>query len=272
MSTTITDVLDQVRANDIELQAKTAAEFDAIVHALADGETPSPEDVRRVLAAANLTVDDLARAAQLEIDRRKAQAKAEAKPGAIKRMREIEAELKTRREAIEKQRQQELDALQPLCDEFRRQEGIRNAGDLAETMLRRTWNDSTLARREKMLRAENMQLQNRRKEIEKLLESFDSPGELAVQPGHNYGDGLYAQWTRAKRILADLQEHQTSVKRRGNDRAAAAIAAEVTAAEKAFAAVDGRVKSLRAELERNKARKAEIERECEAIDAAKLRA
>jgi chromosome segregation ATPase len=140
----LTNLFAKIAGRHQERQLARKADFKALVKAVAEEQEPDPEEVERILAESNKTLEDLQRAVELYLKRRALKATVDQKPKLEKDREQINKQISQAGEALTAAEKKYKEATDPLLGQ---RDYIRDQLleiDRAKTELERTCDDQDL--------------------------------------------------------------------------------------------------------------------------------
>lgn len=140
----LTNLFAKIAGRHQERQLARKADFKALVKAVAEEQEPDPEDVERILAESNKTLEDLQRAVELYLKRRALKATVDQKPKLEKDREQINKQISQAGEALTAAEKKYKEVTDPLLGQ---RDYIRDQLleiDRAKTELERTCDDQDL--------------------------------------------------------------------------------------------------------------------------------
>ena len=140
----LTNLFAKIAGRHQERQLARKADFKALVKAVAEEQEPDPEEVERILAESNKTLEDLQRAVELYLKRRALKATVDQKPKLEKDREQINKQISQAGEALTAAEKKYKETTDPLLGQ---RDYIRDQLleiDRAKTELERTCDDQDL--------------------------------------------------------------------------------------------------------------------------------
>lgn len=140
----LTNLFAKIAGRHQERQLARKADFKALVNAVAEEQEPDPEEVERILAESNKTLEDLQRAVELYLKRRALKATVDQKPKLEKDREQINKQISQAGEALTAAEKKYKEVSDPLLGQ---RDYIRDQLleiDRAKTELERTCDDQDL--------------------------------------------------------------------------------------------------------------------------------
>ena len=140
----LTNLFAKIAGRHQELQLARKADFKALVKAVAEEQEPDPDEVERILAESNKTLEELQRAVELYLKRRALKATVDQKPKLEKDREQINKQISQASEALTAAEKKYKETTDPLLGQ---RDYIRDQLleiDRAKTELERTCDDQDL--------------------------------------------------------------------------------------------------------------------------------